>query len=185
MLNPSLFLMTLVLLFSFTSLTMGGVEIDGLESLDGWRTKPGGFVLQSEQVREGNGAAAFVLVPGNSASRSGFEEDWTPYEALAFWAYCEAPGDGVFGVSLTTLGVADEGWSYFLYLVPADWSGWKRFVIRKDQFRKVRHADWGQINLLKFSLEWDGATRPAPEQVVIIDDLRLLSANDLEASRPE
>lgn len=172
---------SIVFLFFQSVHFIGASEIiEDFESLHNWRVKPEGMTLQSEIVKEGGFAAEFSLFHGNIASRTGVHEDWSQYDALVLWMYNEEPNAGVFGISLTTLHDDDSSWNYFLYMVKADWQGWKQFVISKEQFRKIRNPDWSKIHVLKFSLEWDGSSISSPEHHVVIDDVRIMTQEEVD-----
>jgi hypothetical protein len=156
-------------------------KVDDMDFLSEWKSQSGGFVEETEIVKQGDGAARFLLFNGNYAVREGVPGDWSEFDALSVWVYAEEAGEGVFGISVTTPKSPDEGWSYFYVKVPVDWEGWRQLIFHKEDFKGSRDPDWSNISNLQFALMWNGWTVEVPDASVVIDDIELLTPSDLES----
>ncbi|HWL53004.1 MAG TPA: carbohydrate binding domain-containing protein [Chthoniobacteraceae bacterium] len=151
------------------------VTIEDFEQgISPWKHSENGLFAESDKVHEGMQAARFALDEGSYAERVIDFTDWSAQGGLSFWMYSPAPTDAVIGLVLTSHNPDSEGWVYFYREISIDWSGWKNFFLRKDDFRGARSPSWSDIRRVRFSVtDWKWVV-PSPGDAVVIDDLRLL-----------
>lgn len=155
--------------------------IDDFEdNLIGWRSPNRSVLPDMENVHEGNAAVRFLLEENANAYRNLEFNDWSDYAGISFWVYSPKATDAVFGFACTSDYGTEDGWSYFYLPIKVDWEGWKHFVVRKEDFKTSRTPRWSQIKQINFSISsWGSWTVPVPEESVTIDDIRLLTEDQL------
>mgnify|MGYP002623910135 CR=1 FL=1 len=161
-------------------------EIESFENgLKPWRIRPAGVArLETETVHEGGKALRFSLEERGKARLPLEENDWSKYEAISFWAYSPRASEAVLGLGLDSENPASDGWVYFYLPFPVNWSGWKHFVIPKSRFKASRNPSWEQIKSLFFSTADWPFYRLEAGMYVIFDDIRLLTAEEVDALKP-
>lgn len=164
-----------------------GIQFEHFEDgLKRWRIVPADTAKLEKEITRDNGQALRFFFEERGKARLPFEDntDWTKYEAVAFWAYSAHPCGAVLGLGLDSENPAETGWVYFYLPIPIDWSGWKQFIIPKSEFKRSRNPDWATIKSIFFSTSDWPYSQLESGQSVVIDDIRLLTAEEVEALRP-
>ena len=71
-----------------------------------------------------------------------------------------------------------DGWDYYQYQPAVDWTGWKRFELKKSDFGEARKPiGWHWISYIAINASGWGQT-PDPETVLYFDDIRLVGKDN-------
>ena len=77
--------------------------------------------------------------------------DWSPYDYLNMWVYCEHPDEGEFMVWIESGNPATDRQDCYCTRIALDWQGWKLHTLPLQSLQVVREPlGWDQIGILKF-----------------------------------
>ncbi len=144
-----------------------------------WKSPDHSLKPDSEHFHEGLSGARLHLVETALAYKTFEALDASEFAGVSFWVYSPAASDAVFGFALTSTPESGEGWSYFYVPITVDWEGWRQFFFRKEAFKTSRTPDWKTLTTISLSLSSWAWTKAAPEQFVTIDDIRLLTEEQM------
>ena len=150
-------------------LTVSDFETDA----DGWL----GVTRSKEQAHTGEYSARWSDLSETPFIRTTLLlHDWTEWGGLEFWLHAQnANGQRLVLLLYSNDPITEKVDSYNFWLV-VDWTGWKRFSLRKKDFYTVRQpVGWHQIDNLTIGGGGWGL-EPKPDTVLHLDDVSMRRA---------
>lgn len=99
--------------------------------------------------------------------------DWTDYGRMEFWMYSAKALDTSIVCAISCDPETSGGVSERYFLVPLDYTGWKKFSINFNDMKVSRSAQLSKVNYMRFwSYGW-GISEGNPEADVCLDSIYL------------
>ncbi len=78
--------------------------------------------------------------------------DWTPYQYVEFDVYSGVPNGDQFIFTVYSDNIAEQGPSYWGYIITVDWEGWRHFKVPFRRMYSPRSpAGWDQVSTIRLS----------------------------------
>ncbi|MDD4537380.1 MAG: heparinase II/III family protein [Lentisphaeria bacterium] len=101
--------------------------------------------------------------------------DWSAYQALALTVSCRQPLAGHYSLIIYSHNQDLPGPDYFLFTLPARFSGTHELVLPLAEMHRVRSPrGLDQIDYMEFHRDWSGKNPPDADNVITISNLRLV-----------
>ncbi|NDK11431.1 MAG: hypothetical protein COZ06_04050 [Armatimonadetes bacterium CG_4_10_14_3_um_filter_66_18] len=145
--------------------------LDGFEgALGSW----GNTQLVEQPVHTGKRALKWSVADRPLLDSPRFVADWSDFDELRFWAYCDRPVD--FSIPLVFMS---EG-GYYLADWKLGWEGWKEQRIKLADCKPAHQpAGWQEISGVGFRAQGYGQGAVPPGMALVLDDFTLHSPKDL------
>jgi len=135
---------------------------------------------EAQQVKQGKGAVRWEFAQGSDIGLSNLPHDWTKAgNALSFWLYCPKATGSPFYVIIGSENRAVEGSDYYMLVLKANFTGWRRIMVPLKDLGVARSPlGFQQIDSLHLNSAWDPAVTPNLETVLIIDDIEVIAVDE-------
>jgi len=167
----------LLLLLAMPVWAAGDLVISNCDDAAPWGKNA---TLETTNVKEGKGAVRFEFAKGSDIRIADIPHDWTSGNALSFWLYSAKASLSYLWVIMPSEDNTKDGSDYYNLTLRLNWTGWRKFVIPFYEIGKARFpVGWQKIELVQFHNAWNPGVKIDPEDVVILDDLKVVTVADV------
>jgi len=132
--------------------------------------------LETQTIKEGAGAVRWEFARGPEIRAHQIPHDWSSGNALSFWLHSAKATNSPVWLIIASEDKAKEGADYFALTLRLNFTGWRKHVIPLHEIGRTRFpVGWQQIDLFQLHAAWDTSVKINPEDVVILDDLKVIT----------
>ncbi|MCD4823636.1 MAG: hypothetical protein K8S55_03450, partial [Phycisphaerae bacterium] len=144
--------------------------LDEADTISKWK----GARKNSKHVKSGKFSTRWANHPkAKMFWSSDIPHDWSDYGWFSFWVYSEKANNARIRVMFESSG---KGARYYRYAFNVDWTGWKKFDVPLDLYRKSENPGWWKkVKKVSFMAFGWGA-KPLADTVLYIDGMRLVKS---------
>ena len=164
---------TLFLLSLMSIPARADIVIDDFEDVSDWW----GLDLDTNEKIQGSASGRWDDPLNQSSINKDFAGalDATGHQVLSFWMHSESANDALIEVIFYSENAGSEGSDYYRYRIKMDWTGWRHFWIKLDEFSVARDPiGWHEVNRIQLSAGGWGH-EPLADTLIRLDDMRLTS----------